>query len=133
MINDPIPKVRQTVAFVFYKLSEFVPEVIFMTPGNLELFVNSCLQHLPEHHLISTLVVGALKNLFTNAFRASCSNLLNPYFQAIFSKLLETMYRQDIHQANELQVISDAINDIADSCDSMSLRPMLKEFLLGTL
>lgn len=28
MINDPIPKVRQTVAFVFYKLSEFVPEII---------------------------------------------------------------------------------------------------------
>ena len=25
MIADPVPKVRQTVAFVLYKLSEFVP------------------------------------------------------------------------------------------------------------
>jgi len=29
MINDPVPKVRQTVSFVFYKLSEFVPQLIF--------------------------------------------------------------------------------------------------------
>lgn len=133
MINDPVPKVRQTVAFVMYKLSEFVPEVIFMSTGNLELFVNSCLQHLGEHHLISTLIVGALKNLFTSAVKGNCSNLLNPYFQQIFTKLLETMYRQDIHQANELQVISDAINDVADCCDAASLRPTLRDFLVGVL
>ena len=29
LINDPVPRVRQTVAFVFYKLSEFVPQLIF--------------------------------------------------------------------------------------------------------
>ena len=29
MIDDQIPKVRQTAAFVYYKVSEFVPELIF--------------------------------------------------------------------------------------------------------
>lgn len=43
------------------------------------------------------------------------------------------MYREDIHQANELQVVSDAINDIADSCDVSSLRQILKEFLIAIL
>jgi importin subunit beta-1 len=73
MINDQVPKVRQTVAFVLYKLSEFVPEIIFMSQQNLDLFVNRCLEHIQEHHLISTLVIGALKNLFTNACRAGAS------------------------------------------------------------
>lgn len=67
MINDSIPKVRQTVAFVLYKLSEFVPEVIFSSEQNLDHFIERCLEHLPEHPLISTLLMGALKNLFVNA------------------------------------------------------------------
>jgi importin subunit beta-1 len=32
MLNDPIPKVRQTVAFVLYKISEFVPQLIWSDP-----------------------------------------------------------------------------------------------------
>lgn len=28
IINDPIPKVRQTAAFVLYKMSEFLPTLI---------------------------------------------------------------------------------------------------------
>ena len=30
MINDDTPKVRQTVAFAFYKLSEFMPQMIIL-------------------------------------------------------------------------------------------------------
>ena len=97
MINDPVPKVRQTVAFVFYKLSEFVPEIIFQNGANLDLFINRCIEHIPEHHLISNLIIGALKNLFVNSNRLNCTPLLNSYFSAIFSKLIETMYREDIN------------------------------------
>lgn len=97
MINDPAPKVRQTVAFVFYKLSEFVPEIIFQSEANLDLFINRCLEHIPEHHLISTLVIGALKNLFVNSHRLNCPSLLNNYYKQIFLKLVETMYRDDIN------------------------------------
>lgn len=32
MLDDPIPRVRQTVAFVYYKLAEFVPEIILCLP-----------------------------------------------------------------------------------------------------
>lgn len=35
MINDPVPKVRQTVAFAFYKLSEFMPQMIILEPAFL--------------------------------------------------------------------------------------------------
>jgi len=80
MINDPVPKVRQTVAFVFYKLSEFVPEIIFQNSANLDLFINRCIEHIPEHHLISNLIIGALKNLFVNSNRLNCTPLLNSYF-----------------------------------------------------
>jgi hypothetical protein len=48
--------------------------------------------------------------------------MLNPYFSSIFMKLMEIMYRDDIHQANELQNISDAINDITDNADHVSLK-----------
>ena len=122
------------MAFVFYKLSEFVPEIIFQSPSNLDLFINSCIEHIPEHHLISNLLIQALKNLFVNSQRRlNCPHLLNPYFQTIFSKLVETMYREDIHQANVLQTVSDAINDITDCCDSAALNPVLKEYLLAIL
>lgn len=43
------------------------------------------------------------------------------------------MYRDDIHQSNELQSVSDAINDIADNCDFLTLQPVLKEYLLAIL
>jgi importin subunit beta-1 len=93
MIADSVPKVRQTVAFVFYKLSEFVPEIVFSSQDNLDLFINQCIAHIGEHHLISNLIIGALKNLFVHSARLNCSHLLNPYFQLIFAKLIETMYR----------------------------------------
>ena len=48
--------------------------------------------------------------------------MLNPSFNPIFMKLMEIMYRDDIHQANELQNISDAINDITDNADHVSLK-----------
>ena len=121
MINDPVPKVRQTVSFVYYKLSEFVPQVIFQSEATLDHFVGRCLEHIGEHHLISTLLFGALRNLFSNAKNLNCPQILNKYFHTIFSKLVEAMYREDIHAANELQNVSDVINDITDSCDSDSL------------
>ena len=31
------------------------------------------------------------------------------------------MYREDIHQVNEIQSVSAAINDVAEFCDATSL------------
>lgn len=73
MINDPIPKVRQTVGFVYYKLSEFVPELIMSSPENLEIFIKNSVDHIQEHHLISTLLIGGLKNLFVQSLRLGCT------------------------------------------------------------
>ena len=66
IINDPVAKVRQTAAFVLYKMAEFLPNRVTATKENLDMFVNNCLMHLPEHHLISTLVMGALRNLIVS-------------------------------------------------------------------
>ena len=77
MINDPIPKVRQTAAFVLYKMSEFLPELILSSQANMDLFVNNCLDHLPEHHLISTLVMGALRNLVVSSNKLKAAECLN--------------------------------------------------------
>ena len=77
MINDPIPKVRQTAAFVLYKMSEFLPELILSSQANMDLFVNNCLIHLPEHHLISTLVMGALRNLVVSSNKLKAAECLN--------------------------------------------------------
>jgi len=84
MINDSSPKVRQTAAFVLYKMSEFLPELILSSPANLDLFVNNCLIHLPEHHLISTLVMGALRNLIVSSNKNGQAGYLNNYFKTIF-------------------------------------------------
>lgn len=92
-----------------------------------------CIDHIPEHHLISNLIISALKNLFVNSARLGCSSVLNSYFPQIFTKLVEMMYREDINTANELQNVSDAINDITDYCDAETLKPMLKDFLNAIL
>lgn len=49
MISDPVPKVRQTVAFVFYKISEFIPHLIFANDINLKTFIEKCLSHCDDH------------------------------------------------------------------------------------
>ena len=46
IIDDPIPKVRQTAAFVLYKIAEFLPNLIIASAENLDLFVNKCIIHL---------------------------------------------------------------------------------------
>jgi hypothetical protein len=99
MINDPVPKVRQTVAFVYYKLSEFVPHLIFSNDVNLKSFIEKCLAHCDEHQTIANLLVGTLKHLFINSNKLGegCNQLLNPYFNSIFEKLVGVMYREDIH------------------------------------
>ena len=84
MLDNPKPKVRQTVAFVYYKLSEFVPEIIFDNTNNLELMINLALNHLNDHPLISCLLIGALKNLFVQASLRNNSHMLNNYFPQIF-------------------------------------------------
>lgn len=39
------------------------------------------------------------------------------------------MFKEELHHANEIQNVSDAINDIADSCDTQALTPLLFEIL----
>ena len=99
LIGDPVPKVRQTVAFVFYKISEFVPHLIFANDINLKTFIDKCLQHCDEHQCITTLIVGTFKHLFINANKIGdgCIKTLNPYFNSIFERLVGIMYREDIH------------------------------------
>ena len=77
--------------------------------------------------------MGALRNLIASSNRLGCANIINGYFQLIFQKVFECMYREDIHHANELQNVSDAINDIADYCDYENLRPNLTEILVAVL
>lgn len=43
------------------------------------------------------------------------------------------MYREDINKSNELQNVSDAVNDITDSCDSDGLKQELSEILMAIL
>lgn len=122
---------RQTVAFVFYKISEFVPHLIFANDINLKTFIEKCLTHCDEHQTITNLIVGTFKHLFINASKLGegCSQMLNPYFNSIFERLMGIMYREDIHQANELQNISDAINDITDNADHIGLRQSYNYYL----
>lgn len=47
--------------------------------------------------MISTLIISALKNLFTVSHRLGVTHTLNPYFKTIFTKLVETMYREDFN------------------------------------
>lgn len=134
MINDPVPKVRQTVAFVYYKLSEYVPEIILRNKENLDLFINNSLNNLDQSPLISTLLIGGVKNIFQQTCIRGQSSILNEYLPNVFTKLFEQLYSQKIHQANELQSVSDAINDVCDFCDSQPpMQQALYDYLAGVL
>lgn len=58
--------------------------------------------HFSEHHLISTLCMGALRNLVVSSHKIGATSYLNNYIMGIFQKLFESMFREDIHQVNEL-------------------------------
>ena len=66
MFSDPVPMVRQAVGYVLYKLMEFVPDLLFQSPDNLDPLFNECLNHLgnQEPILIINLVLGTLMNVF---------------------------------------------------------------------
>ncbi len=81
MIDDPAPKVRHTVAFVYYKLSEFVPEIIISSQENLDMFITNSLNHLHEDPIIVSLLIGGFKNLFIQTANRNMSYILNGYFQ----------------------------------------------------
>lgn len=65
--------------------------------------------------------MGSLKTLFVTSHQLGCPQALNGYFRDIFQDMLNAMYRDDIHHANEIQNVSDAINDITDFCDAQNL------------
>ena len=46
---------------------------------------------------------------------------------------MQLMYREDILQANELQNISDAINDVCENCDAVNLRENINQYLVAIL
>lgn len=93
------------------------------------MFVKNALDHFTDHPIIASLLIGGLKNLFIQTHMRNSSNIMNDYFQQIFQKIFEKLYDPIIHQTNELQNISDAINDITDHCDASSLSQVLFEFL----
>ena len=43
MIDDPVPRVRNGVAWTFFRFAEHAPQIIFETPANINLFVNKIL------------------------------------------------------------------------------------------
>jgi hypothetical protein len=58
---------------------------------------------------------------------------MNNYFSLIFEKVFQQLYRIENHQTNEMQCLSDSINDICDFCDSESLKEILYNFLMMLL
>jgi hypothetical protein len=64
LLNDPVPKVRNCAAWVFYKLAEHAPEVVFSSGENFDMFMNLCINRLEDHHRISILLFSTLKVVF---------------------------------------------------------------------
>lgn len=133
LIADNSPKVSYSVAWVYYKLAENMPILILQEQAVLDLFVNNTLSILNRHSKIALLLLNALKELFINASKLGASHLLNGHFNAVFSKVLECMYRADIIAKNMQGIVSTVINDITEKCDSDNLKEALKQILEGVL
>jgi importin subunit beta-1 len=133
LIIDDAPKVSYSVAWVYYKLAENMPILILQDQAVLDIFINNSLNCLNKHSKIALLLLNGLKELFINASKLNAAHLLNNHFNAIFSKVLECMYRADIIAKNMQGIVSTVINDITEKCDSDSLKEPLKQILVGVL
>jgi importin subunit beta-1 len=129
MINDPIQRVRHTVSYVYYKLSEFEAGPILNDKNLRDLFVGNCLNHIDEHPIIGSLLAGSLKNLYVQAYLRNCSSLMNEYFSLVFEKIFSKLFDQSFHDMKELQSIIDSLNDIVEYCDTQNLMAELFNFL----
>lgn len=129
MINDPIAKVRNTVAWVFYKIAEHVPSLIFSTTEILNLFMTNCIARLQDHHRISMLVYSTVKTVYEKAYLNGVASYLNQYFFPIISDAMQAMYKPDIVQHNLSGVLSAYINDIVERCDAEGLNECLLSLL----
>jgi hypothetical protein len=99
----------------------------------LNLFVGNALDHIDEHPVIGALLIGSLKNLYIQSSHKNIRGIMNEYFGAVYSKIFEKMFDLRFHESKEIQSISDAINDIVDSCDTGSLGESLFNFLTQAL
>jgi hypothetical protein len=60
MIDDSSSKVRNGVAWTFFRIVEHAPLLIVHTTDNLHLFVSKTLQHLEDNMKITLLLLNAL-------------------------------------------------------------------------
>ncbi|CDW91160.1 importin subunit beta-1 [Stylonychia lemnae] len=131
MLDDNIERVRQSVAYAYYKLAQNIPEVILSSQHTADLFINKSLIHLCEDPAISTLLVGGLSNLYETAnLKDGLGERLIGYTANVLSKIIELIPQEQIHKTNHLQSVIDGINTIQESCSlTPDLMQQLYEFL----
>lgn len=60
MIDDEVPKVRNAVAWVYLRLIENVYQMVFTSSDTLSLYIQKALNHITDHHRITTLILSSL-------------------------------------------------------------------------
>jgi hypothetical protein len=133
MLSDPVPKVRNCMAWVFYKIAEHVPGLILGSQDNLNQFMNASILRLDDHPRIVMLVYSSIKSVFDKAAMYKVSYYLNPYFGRVLQEAMSSMYKEDVVKNNLQGVLSAIINEIVEKCDAEGLKSTLKEVLNAVL
>lgn len=128
-----MPKVRNGIAWVFYRIAENAPELIFRSQETLNFYVNSLLPFIGDHFRVSLQIMSAFQQLFIKAAGYGATSMLEAHFPVIFQKIFECTYNQQFVEANEVGMVSQSINDITESMDCTNIKSLLNEIMLTIL
>lgn len=97
LINEPVPKVKKAVAYVFFRLSQYSQYLILCNPEYTTDFINACLEHINTSGAeITVLLAQSIANLFEFAARSNVEHLLTQHFVNCVQTFMQVFNREDV-------------------------------------
>ena len=120
--NCQVSRVRYATGWVINILVINLPQVIYQSQENLDLFMTTALTHLEadhEHHTIKGFMAQAFENLFER--NPEQVSKFTPYFANIVQSLSSMLFSNYALKLDILNVVSQSLCAVIQNCDGPNI------------
>ena len=122
MFQDPNAKVREAIAWVFSRISEEHQSII-TAPNALQIIMTTLVTSLRDRPKVSSLVCKSIEFISAYVGRDNDKfnqNTLTPYFQGIYSALLENAKRE-VSEHSQVNLMLSSFSALQQLCESAAV------------
>lgn len=103
---------KSATAYTLLKMAEFCHQVIFDNTDNLEKLITILKQNLCVSPSITLVIVNTFQNLFKSAYTLGQNARMSPYFNDIFTTIIELSKTGELQFSSDVSVIFDSLQDL---------------------